>query len=111
MVYFYVLCYKDILKKIVGYQQPTCLCVKMEFVMGTILFSCELCSLSKVAFFHVGPVQLCTENCVSIFMCSAVEVVLQPLRWCCVDGFIHHEREVREEQHHTYMWREQAIIE
>jgi len=24
---------------------------------------------------------------------------------------IYHERDVREEQHHTYMWREQAIIE
>jgi len=24
---------------------------------------------------------------------------------------IHHERDVRKEQHHTYMWREQAIIE
>ena len=38
-------------------------------------------------------------------------VVLQPLRWRCVDCVIHHERDVREEQHHTYMWREQAIIE
>ena len=37
--------------------------------------------------------------------------MLQPLRWCCVDCEIHHERDVREEQHHTYMWREQAIIE
>ena len=37
--------------------------------------------------------------------------MLQPLRWCCVDCVIHHERDVREEQHHTYMWREQAIIE
>ena len=37
--------------------------------------------------------------------------VLQPLQWCCVDCVIHHERDVREEQHHTYMWREQAIIE
>jgi len=74
MVYFYVLCNKDILTKLVDYQQPTCLCVKMEFVVGTILFSCELCSLSEVAFFHVGPVQLCTENCVSIFMSSAVQV-------------------------------------
>jgi len=36
---------------------------------------------------------------------------LQPLRWCCVDCVIHHERDVREEQHHTYMWREQPIIE
>ena len=38
-------------------------------------------------------------------------LLLQPLRWCCVDCVIHHERDVREEQHHTYMWREQAIIE
>jgi len=29
--------------------------------------------------------------------------LLQPLRWCCVDCVIHHERDVREEQHHTYM--------
>jgi len=36
---------------------------------------------------------------------------LQPLRWCCVKCVIHHERDVREEQHHTYMWRKQAIIE
>ena len=36
--------------------------------------------------------------------------MLQPLRWCCVDCVILHERDVREEQHHTYMWREQAII-
>jgi len=33
--------------KRVGYQQPTCLCVKMEFVVGTISLSCELFSLSK----------------------------------------------------------------
>ena len=38
-------------------------------------------------------------------------ILLQPLRWCCVDCVIHHERDVREEQHHTYTWREQAIIE
>jgi len=24
---------------------------------------------------------------------------------------IHHERDMREKQHHTYMWREQAIQE
>ena len=34
-----------------------------------------------------------------------------PLRWCCVECVIDNERDVREEQHHTYMWREQAIIE
>ena len=41
----------------------------------------------------------------------SVLLLLQPLRWCCVDCVIHHEQDVREEQHHTYMWREQAITE
>jgi len=36
--------------------------------------------------------------------------MVQPLRWCCVECAIHHERNVREEQH-PYMWRKQAIIE
>jgi len=45
-----------------------------EFVIGTISLSCELCSLSKAAFVHVRPAQLCTENGISIYMCSAVEV-------------------------------------
>jgi len=31
--------------KLVGYQQPICLCVKMEFVVGTISLSCKLFSL------------------------------------------------------------------
>jgi len=38
-------------------------------------------------------------------------VLLQPLRWRCTECAIHHERIVREEQHDTYMWREQAIKE
>ena len=42
---------------------------------------------------------------------QTIRPLLQPLRWCCVDCVIHHERDVREEQHHKYMWREQAIIE
>jgi len=74
MVYFYVLCNKNILMKLVGYQQLTCLCVKMEFVVGTISLSCELCSLSKAAFVHVRTAQLCTENGISVYLCSAVEV-------------------------------------
>ena len=73
MVCFHVLCNKNILMKLVGYQQPTCLCVMMEFVVRTISLSCELCSLSKAAFVHVRPAQLCTENGISIYMCSAVE--------------------------------------
>ena len=31
--------------------------------------------------------------------------VLQPLRWCCVDCMIHHERDVREEQKYMYVAR------
>ena len=31
--------------------------------------------------------------------------VLQPLQWCCVKCVIHHERDVREEQHHIYVAR------
>jgi len=60
--------------KLVGYKQPTCLCVMTEFVVGTISLSCELYSLSKAAFVHMRPAQLCTENGVSFYMCSAVEV-------------------------------------
>jgi len=45
-----------------------------EFVIGTISLSCKLCSLSKAVFVHVRLAQLCTENGISIYMCSAVEV-------------------------------------
>jgi len=50
MVYFCVLCSKNILMKLVGYQQPTCLCVRMEFVVGIISLSCEVYSLSWSCF-------------------------------------------------------------
>ena len=43
-------------------------------MVRTISLSCELFSFSKAAFVHVGTAQLCTENGVSICMCSAVEV-------------------------------------
>jgi len=74
MVYFYVLCDNNILMQLVGYQEPACLCAMMEFVVAVISLSCELCSLSKAAFVHVRPAQLCSENGVSICMCSSVEV-------------------------------------
>ena len=32
-------------------------------------------------------------------------VLLQPLRWRCAECAIHHERIVREEQHHIYVAR------
>jgi len=74
MVYFYVLWSKNILVKLVGYQQPTCLCVKMEFLVGTISLSCELHSLSWSCFRSRGVGAMVYGNGVSLYMCSAVEV-------------------------------------
>jgi len=51
---FCVLCSKNILMKLVGYQQPTCLCANMEFVVGTISLWCELHSLSCSCFRSCG---------------------------------------------------------
>ena len=48
---FYV---KNILTKLVGYHQPTCLCVKMEFAVENISLSCELYSLSWSCFRSCG---------------------------------------------------------
>jgi len=36
--------------------------------------------------------------CIEIIAFYPMNIVLQPLRWCCVDCVIHHERDVREEQ-------------
>jgi len=51
------------------------------------------------------------ERAIGAVSCKKEGMLLQPLRWCCVECVIHHELDVREEQHHAYMWREQAIIE
>jgi len=37
--------------------------------------------------------------------CEHVMLVLQPLRWRCVDCVIHHERDVREEKRYMYVAR------
>jgi len=36
-------------------------------------------------------------------------VLLQPLRWRCAECAVHHERNVREEQHHIYVARTSII--
>ena len=51
------------------------------------------------------------ERAIGVVRCKKAGMLLQPLRWCCVDCVIHHERDVREEQHYSYMWRAQDIIE
>jgi len=37
--------------KLVGYQQPTCLCVMMEFVVGTIRFHVDCVHFLKLLSF------------------------------------------------------------
>ena len=52
------------------------------------------------------------ERTIGAVSCKKEGMLLQPLRWCCFDCVIQHERDVREEQQFIqYMWREQAIIE
>ena len=62
MVYFYVLCSKNILMKAVGYQQSTCLCVKMEFMVGTFHFHANCIHFRRAVFVHVGLAQLLAQN-------------------------------------------------
>ena len=47
---------------------------RLGFTLGTALATCQRPSVSKAAFVHMRPAQLCTENGVSICMYSAVEV-------------------------------------
>ena len=61
--------------------------------------------LAKCSFDHTvwNKCRLSQKRCTFINPSWCKEVLitlLQPLQWCCVDCVIHHERDVREEQHH-----------
>ena len=45
------------------------------------------------------------ERVIGVVRCKKEGMLLQPLRWCCVDCVIHHERDVREEQKYMYVAR------
>jgi len=68
MVYFKknLLCSKNSLTDVVGYQQPTCLWSLEPFRVHVNCFH-----FRAAVFVHVGPapVQLCTGNGVSFYMC------------------------------------------
>jgi len=68
MAYLCVFCTENILTELIGYEQPTCLCIKMEF------FNVNCIHFRGAVFIHVGQAQLCTGNDVSFYMCSTVEV-------------------------------------
>jgi len=72
--------------------------------------SAKLCAYAAWAF----PIatKWCCDHDVEVVLCEAFTkrtcdrccsckkewMLLQPLRWCCVDCVIHHERDVRKEQ-------------
>ena len=45
------------------------------------------------------------ERAIGVVRCKKEWMLLQPLRWCCVNCMIHHERDVREEQKYMYVAR------
>jgi len=45
------------------------------------------------------------ERAIGVVRCKKEGMLLQSLRWCCVDCVIHHERDVREEQKYMYVAR------
>jgi len=77
MVYFLCAFSMNVLTKLFGYQQPTCLCVMKDFVVGTTTsLSCELYSLSWSCFLSggVGTIVYGKWCIVLQYMCSALEV-------------------------------------
>ena len=45
------------------------------------------------------------ERAIGVFRCKKKGMLLQPLRWCCVDCVIHHKRVVHEEQKYMHVAR------
>ena len=76
MVYFYVLCSKNILMNLVSYQQPTVhvSVSRWNSLLESFLFHVNFIHFRGALFVHEGPAQLCMENGVSINMWGAVEV-------------------------------------
>jgi len=62
---------KNILTKLIGYQQFGCLCVRMEFMVGhgTISLTCEMFSLSCSSFHLCGAGTKFARKMVFCFTC------------------------------------------
>ena len=45
------------------------------------------------------------EHVISVVCCKKERMLLQHLRWHCIDCVIHHKRDMGEEQHHIYVAR------
>ena len=69
-----MLCSKRILTKLIGYQQPTGLYVKMKFMVGNISLSCELYSLSWSCLGSCGVGKIVCGKWCFIFLLQCCEV-------------------------------------
>jgi len=69
-----LLCSKNSLTKLVDYQQPTCLCVKIAFAIGTISLSWELFSFMWGRHRHNCVLEMVFRFACVESECSAVEV-------------------------------------
>ena len=63
-----------------------------SFVYLCFSLDCDACLKSSVL--RVG-----------VKMLHNTHLLHQPLRWCCAECAVHHERNVLEEQHHIYVAR------
>jgi len=70
----YVFCSKNILSKLIGYQQPTVSIWNRWMEVEPFRFYVNCIHFRGAVFVHVGSAQLCKKNGVSFYMCSAVEV-------------------------------------
>jgi len=71
MVYFYVLCNKNILTKLVGYQQPTCLCVQVDWWLEPFNFHVNCVHFLKLLSFMWGR-HNCVQKIVFRFSCAVL---------------------------------------
>jgi len=75
MAYFCVFCGKNILTKLVGYIiSPLVSASRWNLWLETYRFHVNCIHFRGADFVHVGSAQLCTENGISFYICSAVEV-------------------------------------
>jgi len=71
---FYVFCGENILTKLVGTNNLLVSVSRWNSWLETFRFHVNCVHFRGAFFVHVGPAQLCTQNSVSFYMCSAVEV-------------------------------------
>jgi len=69
-LFFYLLCSENLLTKLIGYQQPNCLCFKMAFAVGSISLAFVLIVFTFLQLFSImWGRQNCVRKMVFRFAC------------------------------------------